>query len=272
MSVDIDKLKADFESGISYAKLADKYGISKGTISKYKKKHGWNRKDEKVVPKRVPKKSTVSNIVSSTVSKTKLSDIQSADDKRKQFCLLYLKYYNATKAYQKTYDCSYETARTNGPALLANTRIKKLLNELNQQQTADLYANANNILQKDLAILGADLGDYLTIETVEQPRLDADGNPATDTNGNPIIDHYNQIYIKDAKELDWSLVSEVHKGKDGLVVKLLDKQKAMKELLDRLPEPTGDVKTNPLVKAIKRSAETGKTKIDENDLEGNDGD
>ncbi|WP_242834316.1 terminase small subunit [Clostridium pasteurianum] len=35
-----------------------------------------------------------------------------------------MKYFNATKAYQKAYECDYITANTNGPRLLVNVCIK----------------------------------------------------------------------------------------------------------------------------------------------------
>ncbi len=75
-----------------------------------------------------------------------------------------------------------------------------------------------------------------------------------DTDDNPVKKHVADIYLKPSDQIDWSLVQDIHKGKDGLVVKLYDKQKAMKELLDRLPEPEVDDDSNDgFIDAIDKS-------------------
>ncbi|MFC7281565.1 terminase small subunit [Apilactobacillus apinorum] len=241
----LDKLKDDFEKGISYSKLASKYGISKGTISKYKKKYKWIRNGTKI--------STKNSTVSKIVSKAKLSTQKTANDKRKKFCLLYLRYYNATKAYQEAYQVSYKTAAANAYKLMEDNGIKKLLAGLKKQQQTELFANANDVLLQDLKIMHSNIYDYLKIDTIAENRVDIHDKPMVDSDGKPIVDHYNEIYVKNPDEMDWSLVSEVHKGKDGLVVKLLDKQKAMKELLDRLPEAKTDSKDDPMINAVRKS-------------------
>ena len=46
-------------------------------------------------------------------------------EKQRLFCLYYVRWFNATKAYQKAYSCDYFTAAANGPRLLGNARIKE---------------------------------------------------------------------------------------------------------------------------------------------------
>lgn len=45
-------------------------------------------------------------------------------DKQRLFCIYYVRCFNATKAYQKAYECSYETAMANGYKTLRNAQIK----------------------------------------------------------------------------------------------------------------------------------------------------
>lgn len=246
--MDMHKLKADFEQGYKYDELAKKYGISKGTISKYKKKYGWKRSK-----KQKQKRETNRKRVSEKVSNAKLSKIPSANDKWKKFCLLYLQSYNATQSYLKVYDCSYETARTNGPALLANTRVKKYLDELRAEQSNELYITSTDIIKQQMKIAYANLADYVEIKTIKQRREDIDGNPVEDANGNQIIDTYNEIVAKDPSKIDYSLVKSVHKGKDGLVLELYDKQKALSELMKYLPEARDTTAVDPMVNAVKHS-------------------
>lgn len=230
--MDMEKLKADFESGIKYDELADKYGISKGTISKYKKKYGWKRNGgNKETKQRKQNKK-----VSSKVSKVKLNDKRSTNEKWKAFCLLYLQSYNATQSYMKVYGCDYDTANANSFRLLANDSVKQFIKQVRNEQTNELYVSVKDILKQELKIAYGNIGDYLTVKTIKQERLDDSGKPVVDIDGKPIVDEYNRFVVTDPDKLDWSIVQEAHTGKDGLVVKLYDKHKALSELLKRLPD------------------------------------
>ena len=45
-------------------------------------------------------------------------------EKQRLFCLYYVRWFNATKAYQKAYGCDYTTAMVNGCKLLSNPKIQ----------------------------------------------------------------------------------------------------------------------------------------------------
>ena len=49
----------------------------------------------------------------------------------------------------------------------------------------------------------------------------------------------NFVRFKNASEIDGSLIQEVKMGRDGPVIKLYDKQKAMQELQKRLGDGNG---------------------------------
>jgi phage terminase small subunit len=51
---------------------------------------------------------------------TELMNNDELTDKRKLFCLYYLQWFNATKAYQKAFEVDYKTANVNGARLLVN--------------------------------------------------------------------------------------------------------------------------------------------------------
>jgi len=55
--------------------------------------------------------------------------------KQLAFCEEYILTINATKSYQKIYDCDYETAKASGPRLLAN--VRKYIN----LRMSDIYEN-----------------------------------------------------------------------------------------------------------------------------------
>lgn len=228
-----DKAKEMYEHGSKYKQIAEELDISINTIKSWRTRDKWKRKkgatkNKKVAPaiKKVAKK----------VATKKLSSYQTTDDKWKHFCLLYLQSYNATQAYMKVYDVDYETAMASGSRLLRNDRVKSYLDELRKEQSKELYVSVKDILEQELKIAYGNIGDYLTVKTIKQERLDADGTPVVDVDGQPIIDEYNRFVVTNPDKVDWSIVQEAHTGKDGLVVKLYDKHKALSELLKRLPD------------------------------------
>lgn len=228
-----DKAKTMYEQGCKYKQIAEELDISINTIKSWRTRDKWKRKkgaskSKKVAP--IPKK------VAKKVASVQLSNQQSTNDRWKQFCFQYLQCYNATQAYMNVYDCTYETAKANGPALLANTRVKSYIDELRAEQSNELYVSVKDILKQELKIAYGNIGDYLTVKTIKQERLDDSGKPVVDIDGKPIIDEYNRFVVTDPDKLDWSIVQEAHTGKDGLVVKLYDKHKALSELLKRLPD------------------------------------
>lgn len=228
-----DKAKTMYEQGCKYKQIAEELDISINTIKSWRTRDKWKRKkgatdDKKVAPKikKVAKK----------VAPAKLSDNRSADEKWKAFCLLYLQSYNATQSYMKVYNCDYDTALASGSRLLGNVKVKKYISKVRNEQSNELYVSVKDILKQELKIAYGNIGDYLTVKTIKQERLDDSGKPVVDIDGKPIVDEYNHFVVTDPDKLDWSIVQEAHTGKDGLVVKLYDKHKALSELLKRLPD------------------------------------
>lgn len=67
----------------------------------------------------------------------------------------------------------------------------------------------------------------------EQGVMEAVLDPVT---GEPVIYKTSFVSLKDNSEVDDSLIQEVKKGKDGVSLKLYDKQKAMLELMKYLKD------------------------------------
>lgn len=230
-----DKAKQLYENGCKYKDIAEQLDISINTVKSWRTREKWKRKkgatkNKKVAPeiKKVAKK----------VASVKLSARKPVDDKWKQFCLVYLQRYNATQAYLDVYDCDYDTAKINGSKLLTNTNVKSYLDELRAEQAKELYLTAQDVQREQAKIAFANLADYLTAKHIRQERLDPDGHPVVDVDGQPIIDEYDELILTNPEKADWSIISEVHRGKDGLVVKLYDKQKALDFLAKSLPDTT----------------------------------
>ena len=69
------------------------------------------------------------------------------NEKHKAFCDFYIESLNATESYKKVYECSYNTARTNGARLLTNANIKKYIDEVMSAKDESRIASQDEILQ-----------------------------------------------------------------------------------------------------------------------------
>lgn len=151
-------------------------------------------------------------------------------DKQWLFCLYYTKYWNATKAYQKVYESTYETARAEGSRNLAKPSIREEIERMKNEIAENVMIDGRVVLQKYIDIAFADMGDYTTFGVEEEIAYDDDGFPKVDANGNPKKYSYSYVRLKDSRETDTSLITEVRQGKDGISIKLADKMKAMEFL------------------------------------------
>ena len=245
----------DYLAGMKYKDIATKYEVSINTVKSWKKRNGWSRGTPKSKSMHPKKKSVhTKEKVAPSLPAIELPDSDELTDKQKAFCLYYLQRYNATWAYQKAYGGSYESATANGPRLIGNDRIKKYLSELKKQQSQDLYLNANDILKQIAKQAFADYGDYIDFGSEEVPELDAKGMPVIDPETGEFKKYTRSfVNLKDKSEVDTSLLKKVSIGRDGVVVELMDQQKALQMLLDRLPEPeVNDESTNSLLTALNK--------------------
>ena len=70
------------------------------------------------------------------------------NEKQKQFCLEYLKDFNATRAYKKIYWVSDDTARANASRLLANANISEYLASKAQKKVEEAEMWVDYVLEK----------------------------------------------------------------------------------------------------------------------------
>lgn len=272
--MDWTKIRKDYEtSEVTPKELAAKYGVKVATLRSRKSRERWSRTGG--APPKKGKRNGVATKQKNVATRRNVAtalhviDISNLTEKQKLFCTYYLQRYNATWAYQKAYGTKHDVSMVNGSRLLSNAKVRDLISQLKRQQQADIYLTADDILQEYVKQAFASLGDVVDYRGHEEMVTDQDGMPFLDTDDNPITRHVTDVYLKPSDEIDWSVVQDIHTGKDGLVVKLYDKQKAMRELLDRLPEPVEtDTEDDSFLGAIKRAVkhdkpDEGATKGDE---------
>ncbi|CDC34416.1 terminase small subunit [Anaerostipes caccae L1-92] len=242
-----DSIKAErmYKSGMNLVDIAKEIGKPPGTVRRWKSTQGWDseRSGKKA---NVRKQETEQNIKEREAIAPEVEQVidnPNLTDKQRLFCCLYIKCFNATKAYRKAYGCSYETALTNGPGLLRNTRIKEEIQRLKQGRLNKAMLEGPDVFQWYLDIARADITDFTDF-----------GNMEIETDNGPMTISY--VNIKDAREVDGTLLSEVSKGKDGVKVKLADRMKAMQWISDHMDLATPEQKEKvKLLQAQRRKLE-----------------
>ena len=147
-------------------------------------------------------------------------------EKQRLFCLYYVRWFNATKAYQKAYSCDYFTAAANGPRLLGNARIKEEIQRIKDAKIKQTMYSTEDYFQKMIDIAYSDVTDYLSFGQEE----------VHDKNGNTFM--MNVINLKETCDVDGTLIQEVKQGKDGCSIKLVSKEFALKWLDKHYSEAT----------------------------------
>lgn len=144
-------------------------------------------------------------------------------ERQRLFCLYYVRWFNATKAYRKVYDCDYTTAMTNGSMLLRNTKIQEHIQAIKDAKIKQAMYTAEDFFQKMMDIAYSDATDFLSF-----------GRRINEETGL----EYNYVDFLDSSEVDGTLIQEVKKGKDGCSIKLVRKEFALKWLDKHYSEAT----------------------------------
>lgn len=69
-------------------------------------------------------------------------------EKQRLFCLYYIKTYNATRSYQKAYNCSYEVANVEGFKNLVKPSIREEILQLKKIRMHADFMDANDVVRK----------------------------------------------------------------------------------------------------------------------------
>lgn len=263
-----DEAKKDYLAGMKYKDIAEKYDVSINTVKSWKQRNNWQRgpTQKGVHTKNKKGAHKVEKVAPKIIEEISYND--GLNDQRKLFCLYYVQRFNATWAYMQAYDVDYRTANVNGPRLLGNASVRKQIDKLRGEIASDLMLTADDIAKQYAKQAFADVGDYVEFGGQESTILDEDERELLDDNGNPIKSHRSYVMFKDKDKVDTSLIKTIKSGKDGPVVELYDKQRAMDALLKYLGN--SDSLKEQLLKAQidKLKIQNGDDNPDEDDDDG----
>lgn len=210
-----DKAYGMYKQGTKLVDIASALGVPPGTVRRWKSTHGWDserseRKSEHSDKKRAIKSIPVDDGTKETLKNDDLTPEQ------QMFCIYYSKTFNAAQSYQKAYGCSYESAIANGSRLLTNDKVRAEIKRLKEIKRQQIVADADDIVELQMRIAFADIGNYVSFGQKEVTDIETD-----ETYMVSVVD------LKESKNTDTQLIQEVKRGKDGVSVKLADKQKAI---------------------------------------------
>ena len=251
---DKDLIKKEYLEGLKQKDICEKHNISINTLKSWIKRYGWS-KEKKGAPKN-KKGCTSKKVKENSVKKPEFdgvdSTVQDVDltEKQRLFCIYYVKYRNATKAYQKAYNCDYFTAMASGSRMLRNVKINSEIDRQLEEIRSDLKIDNRDLVQKYIDIAFSDMKDYLEFGSEE-----IEGEFGSYTR--------SYINLKNSDEVDGTLISEISQGKDGIKIKLADRMKA----LDWLDKHIGLASDEQKLKIDKLKAELNKmTNIEDTEL------
>ena len=213
----------------SLASIGAELGLPESRIRKWKCEDKWeqsgkgafrNSKKERSVSKR-----TAAKLASMVEENGRLTDEQ------KLFCLYYIKSFNASRAYQKAYGCSYETAMSNAWRLMENEGVRDEIKRLKTARNEAMLMDAEDIVALHWRIAFASLDDFVEWGRVEVPVMAIYGpvtvkNPETGED-EPLMREVNDVRFRESSEVDGQIVQEVKLGRDGASIKLADRQKSL---------------------------------------------
>lgn len=255
----------DHNGKIANREISRTLGISEKTISGWKAKDNWNdklngvlQKDLRSTPKENKKNSKIKKDIKEPIAEEVKVVLENTEltDKQRLFCIYYIKYFNATKAYKKAYGCSYETALVAGPRLLGNVRIQEEVQSLKEGKLNRIMLSEEDIFQRYMDIAFSDITDYVNFGKREIEILEDNQSKTIEVNYVDFNDSYN---------VDGTIISEVKQGKDGVSIKLHDKMKALQWLADHMGIATDKqkVELEVLKSKIVKNEKSKEDKIDE---------
>lgn len=244
----INQAKAMYLNGMKLVEIASQLNLPEGTVRRWKSTHNWDseRSDKKTNVRKEKTNRERDNAKADAIEVERIIENSDLTDKQQLFCALYIRCFNATKAYQKAYGCSYKTAMVNGPKLLGNTRVKETIKELKRDRLNRELLSEADIFQKYMDIAFADITDYMEFGTEQAPVMSIYGpvqvkNPVTGEK-ETLMKIVNVARFKESTEVDGTILSEVKQGKDGASIKLNDRMKALQWLSDHMDLATREQK------------------------------
>lgn len=254
-----------YEQGILLKDIAEQLDVPQGTIRRWKSTYKWDqsadcsdvrKENERSVNSERSEKKKVQRVKHDVASVTENPELT---DKQRLFCLYYVRCFNATKAYQKAYGCSYEVAHAEGYKILAKPCVKTEIQALKQSRLNRELLDEHDIFQKYMDIAFADITDFVQFGQEEEYVIGQFGlvqveDPVTGKKA-PLKQKVNTVRFRESDSIDGTLITEVKNGKNGASIKLADRMKALEWLAEHMDIATEEQKARIAVLKMKSAGD-----------------
>lgn len=257
-----EKARKLYQQGKKLVEIASVLGVPAGTVRRWKSEQCWDGERSKSGANARGKRER-SEKPKERLTREEIQQVmenEALTSKQQKFCLFYIRLFNATKAYQKAYECAYNTAMVEGCKLLRNPKIQEEIQKLKQGRLNRELLEESDIVQKYMDIAFADVTDFVTFGQEEVPVMAMYG-PVTVKNEEtgetvPLTKTVNVVRAKSSEDVDGTILAEVSQGKDGFKIKLADRMKALEWLANHMDLATEEQKAK--IEKLRAEAEQAK--------------
>lgn len=228
----------DYLDGMKYKDIAVKYEVSLSTVKSWSQRYKWkdkkSAKSMRTKSKSMRTKKVCKEIATEIVAKGEL------DEDKQLFCIYYLKYFNATKAYMKVKsETPYASASVMGCRWYNLPEVQEEIKRLKKEMYTEALLDPHDIVQKYIDIAFVDITDYATFK---------DG----------------WVALKNSERVDGTLIQEVKQDKNGVSLKFGDRLKALDWLSKHMNIATKEQKAKiELIKAQIKSIVSKNDEVEE---------
>lgn len=138
----------DYKNGMKQKEIAKKYGTTINTVKSWSRRYEWSKKKKKGAHQN---KSVHTKKVAKKIAK-EIVENEELDERQQLFCVYFMKYHNATKAYQLAYGAKYSTAMVKACNLRKEPKIQKEIQRLKELMYQEILLDPNDIVQRYIEI------------------------------------------------------------------------------------------------------------------------
>ena len=225
----VEQAKTLYQQGKKLVEISAQLGVPEGTVRRWKHTYGWDgersecdtsKKSERSGKKRTEKKPVIDDGTRETLQNDDLTAEQ------QMFCIYYSRTFNAAQSYQKAYGCSYDSALRAGPRLMGNVVVRAEIERLKEIKRQQIVTGTEDVVELQMRIAFADIGNYISFGRENVQVMGAFGPVKDPDTKQYLTKEVNTVRLSDSNNVDTQIIQEVKQGKDGVSIKLADKQKA----------------------------------------------
>lgn len=226
-----DKAYELYKQGMKLVDIAEQLGCSPATVRTWKNRHKWDEDESETFQKKNETKRNVSTkntksemFVDDGTRETLQNDDLTAE--QQMFCIYYSRTFNAAQSYQKAYGCSYQTAMVEGCKSLRKPKVRAEIERLKEIKRQQIVTGTEDVVELQMRIAFADIGNYMSFGRENVQIMGAFGPVKDPDTKQYLTKEVNTVRLSDSNNVDTQIIQEVKQGKDGVSIKLADKQKA----------------------------------------------